>query len=168
MMRYDRTRMIERAKVLSWNVGGAVFALVPVLALMLHERAVPFLASVGGSTIFVFALSQSPAAQPRALFVGHLSSAAIGILCFKLLGPDVFSMVVALSLTMLAMIGTRSIHPPAGANALLMIHAGAGWSALLMPVATSIALLIVVAMAWSRFRPGDRYPSSWYAASSAG
>lgn len=46
----------------------------------------PFLlASLGGSTIFLFGLTTFPAAQPRALIGGHLIAAFVGIASFQ--GP---------------------------------------------------------------------------------
>ncbi len=45
-----------------------------------------FLASLGGSSVFLFGLTRAPAAQPRALFGGHLGGAAIGIACYHILG----------------------------------------------------------------------------------
>ena len=47
----------------------------------------PFLfVSLGGSSVFLFGLTRATAAQPRALFGGHLGSALIGIFCFQSFG----------------------------------------------------------------------------------
>jgi CBS-domain-containing membrane protein len=53
------------------------------------------------------------------------------------------------------------MHPPAGANPVLMVYAQAGWSAMLYPVLAGIVCLMAVAFVWSRLYPGlVRYPSS--------
>lgn len=39
-----------------------------------------FLASLGGSAVFLFGLTRAAAAQPRALLGGHLGGAVIGVL----------------------------------------------------------------------------------------
>lgn len=66
--------------------------------------------------------------------------------------------VLALSL----MLVTKTVHPPAGANPILMIYAHAGWSALWQPVFVGATSLAVIAAIWSRLYPGlTHYPVAW-------
>jgi CBS-domain-containing membrane protein len=128
-----------------------------------EPMSVPFLlASLGGSAVFLFGLTRAPAAQPRALFGGHLGGALIGILCSQAFGSELWVYVIALVLTLAFMLVTRTVHPPAGANPLIMVHAHAGLSALWQPVAVGVLALTVVAMIWSRLGPGMvHYPNKW-------
>lgn len=123
----------------------------------------PFLlASLGGTTVFLFGLTRAPAAQPRALFGGHLGGAMIGITCYQVLGDATWVYVLALTLTLVFMLSTRTVHPPAGANPLIMIHSHAGMSALWQPVGLGILLLAIFAFAWSRIVPHMvHYPVRW-------
>ena len=67
---------------LLWCLAGATCGIALSLAVA-GPRVVPFLlASLGGSTVFLFDLTRVPAAQPRALFGGHLGGAFIGIACY--------------------------------------------------------------------------------------
>ena len=60
------------------------------------------------------------------------------------------------------MLITKTVHPPAGANPILMIYAHAGWSALWQPVLIGVTSLAVVAAVWSRLYPGlAHYPVKW-------
>jgi CBS-domain-containing membrane protein len=123
---------------------------------------VPFvLASLGGSTVFLFALSQSESAQPRALFGGHFGGALIGILSYQVFGGALWVSVLAVVLTMTYMVLTRTIHPPAGANPLLMIYNHAGLYELIKPVGIGVVTLFIVAVLWSRLGRGPRYPLKW-------
>lgn len=107
----------------------------------------PFLlASLGGSTVFLFALRDTEAAQPRALFGGHFGGALIGIICFHFFGDALWVSVAAVVLTMVFMVATRTIHPPAGANPLLIVHSHAGFYALLNPVGIGVLTLFIVAV----------------------
>jgi len=63
---------------------------------------------------------------------------------------------------MMFMVVTRTIHPPAGANPLIMVHHHAGFLALLNPVLAGVLTLFLVAMLWSRLRPGKKYPIRWW------
>lgn len=123
----------------------------------------PFLlASLGGTTVFLFGLTRAPAAQPRALFGGHLGGALIGIACYHFLGDATWVYVLALTLTLVFMLSTRTVHPPAGANPLIMIQSQAGLAALLQPVGLGILMLALFAFAWSRIVPGMvHYPVRW-------
>ena len=121
-----------------------------------------FLASLGGSAVFLFGLTRAPAAQPRALFGGHIGGALIGILCFQALGDALWVYVLAMVLTLVFMLITKTVHPPAGANPLIMVHIHAGLSALWQPVGLGVLILALVAAAWSRMIPGTvHYPAKW-------
>lgn len=56
------------------------------------------------------------------------------------------------------MIATRTIHPLAGANPLLIVHSHAGFYALLNPVGIGVLTLFIVAVLWSRMGRGKTYP----------
>lgn len=81
-MELDRKRLRE----LSWSAIGATAAISVALLFAADEGSPFLLASLGGSTIFLFALTETEAAQPQALFGGHLGGAIIGILAFQLFG----------------------------------------------------------------------------------
>jgi CBS-domain-containing membrane protein len=122
----------------------------------------PFLlASLGGTAVFLFGLTRAPAAQPRALVGGHLGGALIGIACYQAFGEQLWVYVWAQVLAFAFMLITRTVHPPAGANAILMVYAHASWSAMWDPVLLGIGALVLVAVVWSRLYPGlARYPVS--------
>jgi CBS-domain-containing membrane protein len=121
------------------------------------------LASLGGSSIFLFGLTRAAAAQPRALFGGHLGSALIGVLCFHSFGDALWVYMLAMVLTLVYMLATKTVHPPAGANPLIMIHEHAGFFGLWQPVGLGIIILALVAVVWSRLWPGmNHYPTNWF------
>jgi CBS-domain-containing membrane protein len=120
------------------------------------------LASLGGSAVFLFGLTRAPAAQPRALFGGHLGGALIGIACYQAFGDALWVYVVAVVVTLVFMLATKTVHPPAGANPLIMLHMHASLAALWKPVGLAVLILAVVAAVWTRLVPGHvRYPVRW-------
>ena len=125
--------------------------------------ASPFiLASLGGSTVFLFGLTHAAAAQPRALFGGHLGSALIGIICFQIFGDVYWVWILSVVLAFVFMMATKTVHPPAGANPLIMVHGHFGFQALWQPVGLGILILALVAAVWSRIVPGiNHYPVNW-------
>lgn len=158
-----RIRSVARALArLLWCAVGAAVGLGLVLWLVDPPSAPLLLASFGGTAVFLFGLTRAPAAQPRALFGGHLGGALIGVLCFQTFGDATWVYLLAVALSLVFMLVTKTVHPPAGANPLIMVHAHAGLSAVLQPVGLGVVILAVIAAAWSRLLPGTvRYPYSW-------
>ena len=147
---------------LIWSAIGGAIAITFAL-LLVAGRDSPFLLfSLGGSTVFLFVLTETEAAQPRALLGGHIGGALIGILCYKIFGDALWVSVAAVVVTMMYMVVTRTIHPPAGANPLIMVDHHAGFLSVLNPVAVGVLTLFIVAVIWSRVRPGKKYPMRWW------
>jgi len=148
---------------LLWVAIGVAAGASLALALVALPATPFFLASLGGSAVFLFGLTQAPAAQPRALLGGHLGGAFIGIACYQLSGDALWVYALAQVLALSFMLLTKSVHPPAGANPLLMVYVHAGWSALLQPVLIGVLALAGVAVVWSRLFPGlVHYPVAWF------
>ena len=146
---------------LIWVLLGSSVAIT--LALWVTQANSPLLlASLGGTTLFLFALSTAPAAQPRAVFGAHLISSLVGILAYQLLGDAFWVYILALVVTIGILLIVRCVHPPAGANPLIMIQAHAGFMHLGITVLVGVSIIFIVAYFWSRLGVGARkYPISW-------
>ena len=142
---------------------GIAVAISLVLRLVAPPASPLFLATLGGSAVFLFGLTKAPAAQPRALLGGHLGGALFGITCYQFFGDALWVYALAQAMALSFMLLTKTVHPPAGANPILMVYAHAGWSAVLQPVLLGVLTLAAVAAIWSRFYPGlTRYPVAWF------
>jgi len=145
-----------------WCALGASTGIFVSLFLVAPPAAPFFLASLGGSVIFLFGLTRAPAAQPRALVGGHVATAVIGIACYQAFGDAIWVYALAQVIALSFMLLTRTVHPPAGANPILMVYSHAGWLALFQPVIVGVLSLVIVAAVWSRLFPGlARYPVCW-------
>ena len=148
---------------LLWCAFGAAAGIALSLFLVAPPASPLFMASLGGTSVFLFGLTRAPAAQPRALFGGHLGGALIGIACYQAFGDALWVLVLAQVLALCFMLLSKTVHPPAGANPLLMVYFHAGWSTLWQPVFVGIVSLSLVAVAWSRLYPGlCHYPVAWW------
>lgn len=149
---------------LAWCALGIGAGLSLALAVVLPPASPLLFAPLGASSMFLFGLTSMPAAQPRALFGGHLGCAAIGIAAYQGLGDALWVYALAQALALVYMLGCRVMHPPAGANPALMIHGHAGLSVLWDPVLLGLLCLAAVAFVWSRLYPGlTRWPGRWWA-----
>jgi CBS-domain-containing membrane protein len=119
------------------------------------------MAPFGATCVLVFVLPESPLAQPRNVIGGHLISAAIGLLMSHFIGVHAWSLGLAVGLAILCMQLTRTIHPPAGADPILVMLAGANWSFMFTPVLAG-SLLIVITGFLYHFILRNAYPKKWW------
>ena len=88
------------------------------LTLSLH--AALLIAPFGASCVLVFALPQSPLAQPRNVIGGHMISTLVGLCAYHLIGASPLSFGLAVGLAIAAMLLTAPLHPPAGADPIVV------------------------------------------------
>jgi len=146
------------------SVAGAFIGLLLVVstAKLLGEFAGVdewLMASLGASALLVFALPQSPMAQPWAVIAGNTLSALVGITTFHFLDQPMFAIPVAASLSILGMFMLRCLHPPAAAVALIAVLSHvSSYRYAFFPVMVDSILLIVIGGAYSNLT-GKRYPN---------
>ncbi|GAV10954.1 HPP family protein [Paenibacillus sp. NAIST15-1] len=142
------------------GTGGGLAILV--LALLEGWLSSPFLmAPFGASCVILFALPDSPLAQPRNVIGGHLISSLVGLTISSCVGVHVWSLALAVGLSIAFMQWTRTIHPPAGADPLLIMMTGAPWTYLLFPVGIGAVVLVLAAWTYHRTQ-GNQYPKHWF------
>ncbi|SCZ58224.1 HPP family protein [Thiohalomonas denitrificans] len=135
---------------------------------MLPASALPVVAaSMGASAVLTFALPSSPLSQPWPLVGSHIISASIGVAACLWISEPVLAAAVAVSLSILVMFLTHTLHPPGGAAALLPVVLGdsvreAGFAFVVAPVAVNVFVLLAVGMAINILVFGRRYPAKPY------
>ena len=70
------------------------------------------LGTFGATCFIVFVYPDSPFAQPRNVLGAHIIGATMGLLCLKFIGPQWWSLGIAVGLTVLFMKLLRVVHPP--------------------------------------------------------
>lgn len=121
--------------------------------------------SFGASSVLIFGAIQSPLAQPRNLVGGHVISAIIGVTIYKTL-PNILWITapLAVSLSIVMMQITKTLHPPGGAAALIAIIGTdkikqLGYWYVLTPVLTGTLILLIVALVCNNLTPNRKYPT---------
>ena len=139
------------------GLGG--FLAVAVLAGLGAIAAAPLIiAPFGASSVLLFSLPASPLAKPRNVIGGHIISALVGLLALSVLGASPLSMAAGVGAAIVAMRLTGTTHPPAGANPIVVIAAGAPWWFIGVPVAAGAATLVISAALYHRWVSGHSYP----------
>lgn len=152
-------RVWQRISVLPWRhsllagIGGALA--IGLLAFMDAAEALPLLIPpFGASCVLVFGVPASPFARPRNVIGGHLVSAAVGMAAVAVLGTGPLGIAAGVGLAIAAMILSDTIHPPAGANPIVVAIAGVSWPFLIAPVLIGATVIAVAGLAYNRLRAG--------------
>jgi len=126
--------------------------------------------SFGASSVLIYGIINSPLAQPRNLIGGHLVCAFIGVTIHKLIPSEVWlSSALSVSLSIVAMQITKTLHPPGGATALIANIGSAkiqslGYLYVLSPVLSGVCILLIVAIFVNNRTSHRSYPANkkWY------
>lgn len=117
------------------------------------------MAPFGATMVILFALPESPLAQPRNIILGHLLTTAIGLTVATLIGVSPWAMGLAVGLAVSLMMLTKTTHPPAGANPLVVMLAGENWDFLFMPAGAGAILIVFFGLVYHRFISQQNYPN---------
>lgn len=124
--------------------------------------------SFGASAVLVYGAIKSPLAQPRNLVGGHVISGLAGVTAYHLAGPTVWlAAALAVSLAVVLMLATRTLHPPGGATALIAVIGGPKIHALgflypFVPAGAGALVLLLVALVVNNLSKSRTYPEYWW------
>lgn len=134
--------------------------------LVSNDENMFLIGSFGASSVLIYGAIQSPLAQPRNLIGGHLISAIVGVTVYQVL-PDIIWLTapLAVSLSIVGMQITKTLHPPGGATALIAVIGSGkikdlGYWYVLSPVLTGVLILFLVALVFNNITPLRRYPTN--------
>jgi CBS-domain-containing membrane protein len=135
-------------------LAGAGAAVTIYLLLRLHgwTGMAWLIPSFGASCALVFGVPDSPFAKPFSVIAGHLVASAMGLGTMAVLGHGPLAMAAGVGLGIAAMMATRTMHPPAGGDPLIVIATSATPSFLLMPVLLGTLLISLAGLGFARAR----------------
>jgi CBS-domain-containing membrane protein len=123
--------------------------------------------SFGASAVLVYGAIKSPLAQPRNLLGGHIISALVGVACYQLFTDTLWlAAAMGVSLAIVAMLSTKTLHPPGGATALIAVIGGPkvhdlGFLYALLPAGAGALVLLIVALIVNNLCKNRKYPEFW-------
>mgnify|MGYP000843984316 FL=1 len=172
---YRKTRYILYKETLInykehfWAFLGSFFG-IGIIAYMqsktfMHNDVVFLIGSFGASSVLIYGIIQSPFSQPRNLIGGHLISSIVGVTVAKFV-PDILWLTapLAVSISIVLMQITKTLHPPGGATALIAIIGSPkikalGYWYVLYPVLVGALILFVVALIFNNITKNRHYPN---------
>ncbi len=116
-------------------------------------------ASFGSTMVLLYGYPESPFAQPKNIFFGHLVTALIGILVLNFVPlPLVIIIPLAVGLGVSFMILLNVTHPPAGGNPIIVIIGSVSYDYLLSPIILGSLIVLVFGIIINRFILKKKYP----------
>lgn len=128
--------------------------------------------SFGASSVLIYGIINSPLAQPRNLVGGHVICALVGVTINKLIPGELWlAAALSVSVSIVLMQITKTLHPPGGATALIA-NIGTekikamGYLYVLSPVLSGVLILLLVALIFNNVTSHRKYPHqrTWHTA----
>ena len=112
--------------------------------------------------VLIFGYPESPFAQPKNVFFGHLITSLVAILVLQFLPLDDFLQItIAVGFGIFFMILLGVTHPPAGGNPIVVILGASSYEFLLNPIIFGTLIIIFYAIILNRFILKKNYPVNW-------
>ncbi|MDJ0648351.1 MAG: HPP family protein [Xenococcaceae cyanobacterium MO_188.B19] len=135
---------------------------IAVLAYLSVGSGYPLIAApFGAAAVLVFAVPNTPLAQPRNLILGNVLGAVVSVVMVALFGSEPWVMALAVATAIKLMQITKTLHPPGGAVALVGVLSKAQFSFIFTPVLAGSIILLFCTFIFNNLMPGRSYPKHW-------
>ena len=117
------------------------------------------ISSFGSSMLLIFGYPESPFAQPKNIFFGHLLTTLIGMFFLHLIFLPLYIIIpISVGFGVGLMILLKISHPPAGANPIIVIMGNASPDYLINPIIIGTAIILIFGVVLNRFILKKKYP----------
>jgi CBS-domain-containing membrane protein len=115
--------------------------------------------SFGSSMVLLFGFPESPFAQPKNVFFGHLCTAIVGVIFVNLVPlPIYINIALGVGAGVFLMILLNIVHPPAGGNPIMVIIGSASYDYLISPIIFGCIIILLIAILVNKFLLQKNYP----------
>ena len=136
---------------------------IGILTLLTYktEFGIFLVASFGSSMVLLYGYPESPFAQPKNVFFGHLVTATVGMFFLYLVPLPLFIIIpLAVGFGVGLMILLNVTHPPAGGNPIIVIMGSVSLDYLLSPIISGSIIILVFAIIINKFILKKSYPKT--------
>ena len=134
---------------------------IGILTLLTYKTSygVFLIASFGSTMVLLYGYPESPFAQPKNIFFGHLLTSLVGIICLNFIAMPIYLIIpIAVGLGAGLMILLNVTHPPAGGNPIIVIIGSVSYDYLITPVILGSIIVIVFGVLINKIILKKQYP----------
>ena len=115
--------------------------------------------SFGSSMVLLFGFPESPFAQPKNVFFGHLCTALVGVIFVNFIPlPIYMNIALGVGAGVFLMILLNIVHPPAGGNPIMVIIGSASYDYLINPIVFGCIIILLLAILINKYLLQKNYP----------
>ncbi len=123
------------------------------------EFGIFLIASFGSTMVLLYGYPESPFAQPKNIFFGHLITSLAGLIfLFFVPLPLYINLPLAVGAGVALMILLNVTHPPAGGNPIIVIMGSVSLDYLINPIISGTIIVLVFGVILNRLILKKKYP----------
>ena len=123
------------------------------------ELGVFLIASFGSSMVLLFGYPESPFAQPKNIFCGHLLTSLVGMFFLYLIPLPLYIIIpISVGFGVGLMILLKITHPPAGGNPIIVIMGSVSPDYLINPIIIGTGIILIFGVVLNRLILKKKYP----------
>ena len=134
---------------------------IGVLTILTYKSTLGYFiaGSFGSSMVLLFGFPESPFAQPKNVFFGHLITALVGVVFVNYIPlPIYINIAIAVGIGIFLMILFNVVHPPAGGNPIMVIIGSASYDYLINPIIFGCIIILLLAILVNKYLLQKNYP----------
>ena len=123
------------------------------------EFGIFLIASFGSTMVLLYGYPESPFAQPKNIFFGHLATSLAGIFVLYFVRlPLYLNLPIAVGAGVFLMIVLNITHPPAGGNPIIVIMGSVSLDYIINPIISGTIIVLIFGVILNRFILKKKYP----------
>ena len=153
---------MDSGQIIKASVAG-LFSIITigVLTLLTYktELGVFLIASFGSTMVLLYGYPESPFAQPKNIFFGHLLTSLVGMIFLLFIPLPIYILIpLAVGVGVGSMILFGVTHPPAGGNPIIIIIGSVSLDYLINPVISGSIIILAFGIILNRLILKKKYP----------
>ena len=123
------------------------------------EFGIFLIASFGSTMVLLYGYPESPFAQPKNIFFGHLITSLVGVFVLYFVPLPLYIVLpLAVGLGVTLMILLKITHPPAGGNPIIVIMGSVSLDYIINPIISGTIIVLIFGVILNRFILKKKYP----------
>jgi len=145
------------------SIFAGFFSFITILILTVLSYKTEFgiflIASFGSTMVLLFGYPESPFAQPKNIFFGHLITALAGLFFLYFIPLPIYILIpLAVGAGVFLMIFFNVTHPPAGGNPIIVIMGSVSLDYIISPILSGTLIILVFGIIINRLILKKKYP----------